>query len=271
MAAAGHLVPAVSVATVGLPVHHGDAPSPAQYRVHPAQHDTVSTAKLVNGDPSPDHYAAPPHSRYGMPLARHAAPQLSPVPHLSSAQRGHVSAQYTTPPYPAQEPRPHPAHNTHVPTTASTQGTPAPAEHPPFPVHHWEKQHQAPLGPILPPSEPCVQAQACSTSTMHVHVLGDTAGQAGLGCTCVCDCTCAPRASITHVPHLPRVPPGPWGRIWPWQRPCPASPQSHKGLPVLPRALLGTCSSLGSGAAACPPCLSFPSDPTVSHSYPCPL
>lgn len=261
MAAAGHLVPAVSVATVGLPVQQGGAPSPAQYRVHPAQHDTISTGKLVNGVPSPDHYAAPPSQPVWDTSSTSCSTPVKPSTHLISAQHGHVSAQYTTPPCPAQQPWPHPAQDTHIPTPARPWGTPSPAQHPPFPVHHWEKQRQAPR----------VQAQASSTGTMRVHMLGHTAGQAGLGCTCMCDCTCVLSVPIARVPHLPQVPAGPWGTIWPWQRPCPASPQSHEGPAVLPSALPGTCSSLGSGAVACPPCLSFPSDPTVSHSYPCPL
>lgn len=91
MAAVGVLVPAVSMATVGLPVQPGAAPSPAQYRVPPQPSVTLhlqqSQRRVPPVQPSMQHSHP---SQYGVPPAQQAAPQLTPVPHPSSAQHGHV-------------------------------------------------------------------------------------------------------------------------------------------------------------------------------------
>lgn len=163
--------------------------------------------------------------------------------HPGSAQYGHVSAQYRTPPsLPRCTGHPQPPACTlpHPPASITSRA-------PTFPSAVLG------IGGARPRWVPCCPGAGESRAwaralAARAHTAGDTAGQAAPGHTCVWNC----------APHQPRVPSGPWGRVWPWLFPA----VGYASLSPKPRGPASPAKPLPwvVGLVTCPPCLSFPSD-----------
>lgn len=214
------LVPAFSLATVGLPVHHQGAPTSAQSRVlQPSETLHLQLSQHRVPPVCPSQYSVPP------------------TQHPSSAQHGHVSAQYKTL-------HSLPRCTGHPQPPACTLSPPFPAEHPLFPVPRWELAVPGPVGSLLPRSRRVTCTGTGVQCWLHTCPHTGRHGWAG-------------RAWLhMHVP--PRMCPTPGAGAGPGDSPLEAvscfSPKprgpgsSAKPLPWVV------------GEVTCPPCLSFPSD-----------
>lgn len=174
---------------------HRRAPSPAWGGVPvqpstgypPAQHDTVPLAKPAQGTPSPAQYVVPPSQPvWRAPSMACGTPVKPSTPSQFSPAQPCLSPIHDTPLPSSCCPV---LHRAPTPPPQPVPGAPlSPAQHPLFPVHH-----RAPSCPRA--GEPHARAREAGTTRAHMSTLS---------------------ADRQCPPNLPGVPPGPWGRIWPW-------------------------------------------------------